>query len=153
MIPSDFAALPIGTVVLWRDPPHADERCRKVGPDAWRCFEGAEQGETFTDDQLHEDNVVEDTEPTIVPPVRDEIAVAEERGRQEERRAVGRELAALAIGLRAADPDGRLSGSLLAAALSDIASRLEAGMAIEERPCVDVTPASGGTLACPARSR
>lgn len=59
-----------------------------------------------------------------------------------ERRKVGRELDTLARGLADADPTGRLGGALVASALSDIGSRLMAGMPVEDATVitVEVTP-------------
>jgi hypothetical protein len=51
---------------------------------------------------------------------------------KEARAQVGRELLELAQGLHEADPTGRLGGILVGMALSDVASRLEAGVPIED---------------------
>ncbi len=63
-------------------------------------------------------------------------------GAAAERRKVGRELDTLARGLADADPTGRLGGALVASALSDIGSRLMAGMPVEDATVitVEVTP-------------
>lgn len=80
-------------------------------------------------------SVIKAIAPTELPP-------DQRRAWLEGRRSVGRELAVLAKGLLALDPALNLSASLLAMALSDIASRLQVDLHVEEggRPgVVDVS--------------